>query len=638
MSSRVLRRLREKQDVDIVDDTPVDEDEDYEESKIRKSTFAFIMNDESESESESESEQDTKEPRLHRGHLATRKEKLESESGPKVQNANEDFDSILSEFHKAASPKESIPFSSKTKNSFSFLLDNIDRKDFDLDFVLRNMMNGIQVDGNRKKRKRGEKIFCQPRSEWGKKPETFVGGGLGMECLMKTIGETVDDDIPWPYNHPEMFSCSNAKFFRFHRSNEYANLIRKYDSIVSNSGDINTLAMFISDYPFVVEPLFQFSMFLFSVGENDKGIGVLKRCLWIMECAAFPSLFDFESNDYMNLMDFDLEENQTFFNVLFRYAQTSCALGCASTSCAVGRFLLSLDPVRDPCGILLVLDYYALASRREKDFDFVIELVRSELKVCYKNFDGSLASCDIICMPNWAFSYSLALFWKSRLVDEDADESSDMFIKACQALRDAINAYPFIPELLLQKNNVDIQSRTLQMDWKPVITDLKDLHRSRTNDSYISKISSIFVNRSYQLWNGDDVLKWLFEACQELSQRPLCENVQRKSNLLHALRRYESFDPIDFTNSFRQIPQDLNPLDPGLADAALNYTPNRRRFLRIDRRNNRDDDIDLERYNGRANSVMLGTSRSGMDVIDPGLPIVEVFWRSFLPWARVDGV
>jgi hypothetical protein len=218
---------------------------------------------------------------------------------------------------------------------------------------------------------------------------------------------------------------------------------------------------------------------------------------------------------------------------------------------------------------LLALDYYALASRREKDFDFVIELVRSELKVCYKNFDGSLASCDILCMPNWAFSYSLALFWKSKLVEEDADESSEMFIKACQALRDAIIAYPFIPELLLQKNNVDIQSRILQMDWKPVITDLKDLHRSRTNDSYISKISSIFVERSYQLWNGDDVLQWLFEACQELSQRSLCENIQMKSNLLHALRRYEYFDPIDFTNSFRQIPQDLNPLDPGLADVSI---------------------------------------------------------------------
>jgi hypothetical protein len=60
--------------------------------------------------------------------------------------------------------------------------------------------------------------------------------------------------------------------------------------------------------------------------------------------------------------------------------------------------------------------------------------------------------------------------------------------------------------------------------------------------------------------------------------------------------------------------------------------------LRFDRRNIRNDNVDFERQYDRTNSVMLGTGRSGMTVIDPGLPLVEVFWRSFLPWARVDGV
>ena len=239
------------------------------------------------------------------------------------------------------------------------------------------------------------------------------------------------------------------------------------------------------------------------------------------------------------------------------------------TFSAVGRFLLSLDPANDPCGILLSLDYYALASRREKDLDFVIELVRSDLKIYHQSYDGSF-NCDIICMSNWAFSYSLALFWKSRIQSaEGVDVSSDTYIKACQALRDAISAYPLIPGLLLQKNNVDIQSRSLQMDWKPIVTYLTELSRSRSNDLSVSKISSIFVDRSYQLWSGNDVLKWLFEACTELFERPVGEKVQTNLNSIKALRRYESLDPIDFSNSFRQIPQDLNPLDPGLADVSI---------------------------------------------------------------------
>ena len=235
---------------------------------------------------------------------------------------------------------------------------------------------------------------------------------------------------------------------------------------------------------------------------------------------------------------------------------------------AVGRLLLSLDPLRDPSGILLSLDYYALASRRENDLDFVIELVRSELKVFHENFDGSCTSCNIICMPNWAYSYALALFWKSRMLD-DSDASSNTYSKACKALRDAISAYPFIPELLLQKNNVDIQYRSFQMDWKPIVAYMKELNAPRKNELSVSKISSIFIDRSYQLWSGDDVLKWLYEACTDVSNRSTVDNVTIESNSIKALRRYEAFDPIDFSNSFRQIPQDLNPLDPGLADVSF---------------------------------------------------------------------
>mmetsp|Transcript_20595 Transcript_20595/g.23879 ORF Transcript_20595/g.23879 Transcript_20595/m.23879 type:complete len:120 (-) Transcript_20595:88-447(-) len=36
--------------------------------------------------------------------------------------------------------------------------------------------------------------------------------------------------------------------------------------------------------------------------------------------------------------------------------------------------------------------------------------------------------------------------------------------------------------------------------------------------------------------------------------------------------------------------------------------------------------------------TLFGTGRDGMVVVDPDLPLVELFWRSLLPWARVDGV
>jgi hypothetical protein len=76
-------------------------------------------------------------------------------------------------------------------------------------------------------------------------------------------------------------------------------------------------------------------------------------------------------------------------------------------------------------------------------------------------------------------------------------------------------------------------------------------------------------------------------------------------------------------------------------DAAMNYTPNRRRFLRINRRRGGRDDgegIDMELLARQRPRTLLGTGRDGMQVIDPDLPLLELFWRSLLPWARVDGV
>jgi hypothetical protein len=110
---------------------------------------------------------------------------------------------------------------------------------------------------------------------------------------------------------------------------------------------------------------------------------------------------------------------------------------------------------------------------------------------------------------------------------------------------------------------------------------------------------------------------------------------------LEALEKYSAFDPMDFLDSFRRIPADANPLDPGLMDAALNYTPNRRRFLRINRqhgaRGENDQGLDLEML-ARQQRTMLGAGRNQMQIIDPDLPLMELFWRSMMPWARVEGV
>lgn len=552
MSTRLLRRLREENSDPQMN--PLDPDEeDYEEAEPSRSTFSFLSNIESDSDSDSDVGS-KKDVRLSTHSLTSVRRKEE------VSEMEENIDSILLEF-KHVLPSDSNCSTPISKNGSHVILKDIDQRDFDLDLTMRNMMNGCLNNWKKKRKKRTEKIFCQPRAEWGKKPETFIGGGLGMESKSRNI-----EDSPWPYCDYNLLQNRNLKFFRVLRSVEYTNLVNKYEHLVSNSGDINVLAMFIADYPFLLEPLFQFAMFLFSIGENDKGVNVLKRCLWIIECASLPSFFDFEISETINVIDYDLEENKVLFHVLFRYAQTSCSLGCVSTSCSVGRFLLSLDPFRDPCGILLALDYYALATKRDRDLDFVIGMVDSGFKIY--DLDGH--SCEISDMPNWAFSYAYALFRKYKVKSEsvsikDEDNTHDYQI-SLQALCKAISAYPRVPKLLLEKINVNVNSRSFQMDWKPIIETLEKF--SSRNLFQGSKQISIFVDRSHKLWDGYDELKWLFEASKVVSEQTFGEE-QINQESFKTLHKYEKFDPIDFSNTFRQIPQELNPLDPTLADVSF---------------------------------------------------------------------
>lgn len=280
----------------------------------------------------------------------------------------------------------------------------------------------------------------------------------------------------------------------------------------------------------------------------------------------------------------------------------------------------------------------------------------SQVKICDKDDeseDGHV--CELREMPNWAFSYALAMYRISHYDDED-DDAKD---KAKEALDYALARFPFMPRILLEKNGVNLKARSFQTDWPSVMGPLDEIDRLTT--AGVEKISSIFVERSYKLWSGDDVLKWMYEGCQRLLAKQKHPDQdddleikqpdgidQRSSSIMQiytpspALQRYTDVDPMDFQDSFRRIPADANPLDPGLMDAALHYTPNRRRFLRMNRggqgvRGN-DGGIDLDMVGAQQPRTLLGTGREGMDVIDPDLPLLELFWRSLLPWVRVDGV
>jgi hypothetical protein len=110
------------------------------------------------------------------------------------------------------------------------------------------------------------------------------------------------------------------------------------------------------------------------------------------------------------------------------------------------------------------------------------------------------------------------------------------------------------------------------------------------------------------------------------------EDVEATTPLSPALMRYARCDPSDYNDKFQTMPADANPLDAGLVARALTVDPNRPRLMQRMPRGGADE---LELAANRGAAALAGPPTQ---VIDPDWPLMEVFWRSALPWAHVEGV
>ena len=359
----------------------------------------------------------------------------------------EDIDAILSEFQFVAmcdGPARSLARDAPAASSgTAVLLSGIDPRDLDLDRSMGSMLGGggggagVGRGGNlglddaqdqqraqlvrnhpaiRGRNQRGMRpgigrgathlrkfVFVgRPAEAWGR-PPSHIGGGLGIDILAKS--RPADSaTIPWPYSTlggdggTDVNPYRDARWHSFLWSDSYAAQCADYE-MVAGSGDANALAMFVADNPYHAEASLQLSSVLFHTNSREDAMELLKRVLWIYEFAAPASFLPGGGGGSLQpaLMDQTKEENAGYFSALSRLMRTSCMVGCVGTSLAVARYILSLDPLRDPMGVLLTMDYFALASLEDEHARFVVDLVESEtVQIHHMDGDGERHCCDLI--------------------------------------------------------------------------------------------------------------------------------------------------------------------------------------------------------------------------------------------------
>lgn len=652
MSNRVLRRLRDDQADLLLGGIPAeDEDEessdDEDDPPQKAAGFALMMDSDEEDEDDSEEEEDDSTPQEKIAVVLQKKS--ESKGAPVlasgvVEEKEEDLDAVLEEFKLQDDEAEYGPdgLDDKYSTYYDTITSNIEVRGLDIDFVQRTSLLGSNEDGAPSRNRRGrQQIFGPARDNWPRPPH-YVGGGMGM-VTYETAREV--PAIPWPYSEMKAGDerCPELKrWFIFTYSDSYE---RDRDDLerVKMSGDPNALALYIAHHPFVVEALLQLSTVLYQTNNSQEGLSLLMRALYTFESASLNSFLQVE--DRLGFMDHARPENEQFFSALFRLIRVSHIAGLPRASLATSRFLLSLDPLRDPMNVLLAMDHFALISNSVSNDQWLVDFVDSErVKIHYKD-DASNEeyACSLTDIPNWAYSYALALFRLERhQSNSGAKEKADIAMKA------ALSKFPSVLEQLLVQNEINTSGRSFMVDWPSVLGFARDrgeqventltpqakadpVVRSCTSQAF-DLISRIFVQQNFKMWNIDLLWRFAYKNLKDLQENPA-----EVLPLQPAMMRYARCDPSDYDDRIQTMPADANPLDPGLVAHAMTIDTNRPRFLqRAARGGGMPDELEL----AMAGLNLQGTVLAGppTEMIDPDWPMLEVFWRSFLPWAHVEGV
>jgi hypothetical protein len=334
-----MREDRDRHDQKV---EPIDEEEDDDEEEDTKPSggaFLAMMGD-----SSSDEESDEEEVAAGSGGAAAAAAVKEVGSnqvsaGAKAQadeesastEEEEDLDAILAEFQGEDEEELKVAATKTTVCCFTELSAGLDPRDLDYESVMRTMLLGgggeEPTAAASTSRRRQAFLFGPARDGWVRPPH-YVGGGIGM-----TSYDQHPQSLPLPYTQndgeeEEAAAAATAEpknWFTFMHSDTYKKDLESYREI-QQSGDVNALALFVADNPFVPEAVLQLAKVVYQTSNSHEALLLLRRVIWIHECAALKSFGPHHLNSNC-FVDFHQKENEIFFQALFLLAQVSSIAG-----------------------------------------------------------------------------------------------------------------------------------------------------------------------------------------------------------------------------------------------------------------------------------------------------------------------
>ncbi|KAJ1898445.1 hypothetical protein LPJ66_002748 [Kickxella alabastrina] len=450
----------------------------------------------------------------------------------------------------------------------------VDAKHLDSQAEIKRMFGSAAVNDGGQQRGHGRRrmiqgsrlkrlTLAQPKATW---PPMRASPGVEMRQMNS------DDHSDRKMHEIIERDPTGGTWFALDHSARFRSIQVDFLSAVVTS-NADAIAAIAYQHPYHVDALLQLSEILKQTGGDFGEAGELvERALYAFESGFAPR---FSATNGSGRLDFRYVESRALFLALFRHMQFMSRRGCWRTAFEVNKVLLSLDPVQDPYGALMTLDFHALKS---KQYEYVRQFVT----------DWSWSSAEL---PNWAFSRALAEFMletgsASKSLSSKKGASSKVAAGySVNLLIEAILVFPTAVPAILSKSNIDVDPVILTHPY------FQDEHiPDSTELTHMQLVVQLFVERHGSLYRTPEVGRWLQEGLllaleriargdastlqrKQAAQKRLCtyvipENISRhvlvadlesiKAGLPEDIRTAESyaFDPLppkDNTNVYDDV-------------------------------------------------------------------------------------
>ncbi|EJU05955.1 DUF654-domain-containing protein, partial [Dacryopinax primogenitus] len=286
-----------------------------------------------------------------------------------------------------------------------------------------------------------------------------------------------------------------GRWWTAQHSKAYKNVQYQFLQAVQ-SHDPNSLMALLQVYPWHVDTLLQLSNVATHQGDLTLASEFIERAIFGFERCFVPA---FNLSTGSARLDFDHIENRPFFMAVSKYVAHLQRRGCPRTAFEFARLLLALDPVGDPQGASLWLDYLAIKAGQGQ---FIIDMWdqwNSAIPAGEMYPDADVL--NVFFLPGWAYARALAEY------DVETARGDTEHEKSTNALRHAVWQFPMVVPVLADKAGITLSAEIRAR--KPFQIQMGYYN---DNSSTLHLLAHLYAHRSNSLWKNAPYSNWFTDT------------------------------------------------------------------------------------------------------------------------------